>query len=147
KVRPILAEHCFECHGPKVKKPKASLRLDSRANLLEGGDQGPAIDPGKPAESLLLSAISYKDGLRMPPRSKLSDQQIADLTAWVKMGAPWPGTDKGSRIEKDFDFEGRRKHWSFQPRKEVSVPDVKDVAWARNAIDRFILAKLESKKL
>src|SRR5262245_13087335 len=86
KVRPVLVENCYSCHSTG-KKRRGGLLLDSRAGLLKGGDSGPAIVPGEPQKSLLVKAISYTEEPRMPPRSKLPDQAIADLTAWVKMGA------------------------------------------------------------
>jgi mono/diheme cytochrome c family protein len=89
KVRPLLAENCVKCHGPD--KQKSGLRLDSRAALLAGGDSGPAVEPGNPEESLLIAAIRHDDLLKMPPSKKLAPEQIAALTAWVQMGAPWPG--------------------------------------------------------
>src|SRR5262245_19597889 len=89
KVRPVLVEQCFGC--PAGKKKRGGLRLDSRAGLLRGGDSGPALVPGEPARSRIVQAIGYQGNLKMPPRSKLPDAQIADLTAWVRMGAPWPG--------------------------------------------------------
>src|SRR5262249_8650487 len=93
KVRPLLAENCFQCHGEK--KQRGSLRLDSLATILEGGDQGPAIVPGHPEKSLLVKAISHTDpDFKMPPTKKLSREQIADLTNWIKMGAPWPAGGK-----------------------------------------------------
>src|SRR5438445_468763 len=89
KIRPLLADNCFKCHGNGKKK--GNLQLDSRAGLLRGGDSGPAIVAGQPEQSLLIKAIRYQDdNLRMPPRSKLADQHIADFAAWIKMGAPWP---------------------------------------------------------
>src|SRR5579872_5752550 len=92
KVRPVLAEQCFKCHGEK--KQRGGLRLDSRAGLLTGGDQGPAIVPGQPERSLLVKAIRYTDEhLQMPPKKKLAREQVAALTTWVKMGAPWPGAE------------------------------------------------------
>src|SRR6516162_9937526 len=99
KVRPVLAENCFRCHGPK--KQKGDLRLDSRAGMLEGGDQGPVLVPGRPEKSLFIKAIRYNDvDLKMPPSQKLSKVQIDDLALWVKMGAPWPGSDKTGPIGK-----------------------------------------------
>src|SRR5262245_17112618 len=82
KVRPALAEHCYSCHSQKAKKVKGGLLLDSREGILKGGDSGqPAIVPGEPAKSLLIEAISYKNvDLTMPPRGKLSENVIADLT-------------------------------------------------------------------
>src|SRR5262245_50672575 len=90
-VRPLLAAKCFECHGPQ--KQKGGLRLDSRAAIRAGGDSGPAIVPGKPEESRLITAIHYDDSPRMPPKGKLTSDAIAALTTWVKQGAPWPATE------------------------------------------------------
>ena len=75
KIRPVLAEHCYECHSATSKKLKGGLRVDSRAGLLQGGDTGPAIEPGKPEASLLIAAISHRDqDLAMPPKKpKLPD--------------------------------------------------------------------------
>jgi len=147
KVRPVLVERCYECHST-VKKHRADLFLDSRAGMLKGGDNGPALVPGDPDKSLLIKAIRYAERPKMPPRSKLSDQEIADLTAWVKMGAPWPGGDRPVASAEKFDFEKRRKHWSFRPvQAQMTPPAVKDNRWARNPLDNFILAKLEARGL
>src|SRR5712671_6107660 len=89
RIRPLLVENCYQCHSAG-KKIRGGLRLDSKTTLMKGGDTGPVVIPGQPAQSLLIKAINYKDDLKMPQRSKLPDQQIADLTAWVKMGAPMP---------------------------------------------------------
>src|SRR5258708_3445919 len=92
KVRPLLAERCFECHSPD-KKVKGGLRLDSREGWVKGGDTGPAIVPGEPDKSLLISAVRYKDrDLQMPEKRKLPDDEIVILEQWVKMGAPDPRT-------------------------------------------------------
>src|SRR3712207_542259 len=86
KVRPVLAEHCYKCHSAKADKLKAGLLVDSLDGLLKGGDSGPAIVPGKPEQSRLIEAIGYANvDLQMPPKAKLSDEQIADLTRWVRM--------------------------------------------------------------
>src|ERR1700722_8240747 len=69
KVRPVLVEHCLECHG--AEKSKGSLRLDARASMLKGGDAGPAVVPGKPEESTLVEAIRYDGDVQMPPKGKL----------------------------------------------------------------------------
>src|SRR4051812_13415594 len=90
KVRPVLVEHCSKCHSAEAKKLKGGLRLDSRAALLQGGDSGPGLVPGDPDRSRLIEAVGYKNvDLQMPPRGKLSDAAIADLTRWVQDGAPW----------------------------------------------------------
>ncbi len=143
KVRPVLVESCHACHSAGKKK-RGGLLLDSRATLLKGGDTGPAVVPGDPEKSLLIQAIRYKDELRMPQRTKLPDAQIADLVAWVKMGAPWPDGGEVVKAGPDtFDFEKRRRHWSFQPLKKAPVPAVKNPAWPRGPLDRFVLARLE----
>src|SRR5207247_9732822 len=141
KVRPVLAAHCFPCHSTG-KKQRGHLTLDSRAGLLKGGDTGPAVLPGHPERSLLVKAIGYKDEPRMPPRSKLADEHIADLTAWVRMGAPWPdGDGAGAAAGKPpaFDLHKRRQHWAFQPIRRAAVPAVKRAGWARSPLDRFVL--------
>jgi hypothetical protein len=145
RIRPILAERCFECHGP-VKKPKGGLRLDSRAALLHGGDTGPAIAPGEPERSLLVRAIRYAErDFRMPPKGRLSDEQIADLTEWIRRGAPWPdgAAAKGVAPSKDFDLAKRRDFWSLRPVTRPALPVVKQADWPRSPIDYFLLAKLE----
>src|SRR5262245_52534937 len=86
KVRPVLVQHCYECHSSRLKRPKGGLTLESRASMLEGGDNGPAIVPGDPDRSRLIEAIRFtKVDLKMPKSGKLPDAIIADLTAWVKM--------------------------------------------------------------
>jgi hypothetical protein len=149
KIRPLLAENCFRCHSAG-KKQKGGLRLDSRQTMLEGGDNGPAIVPGQPAQSLLIKAVGYKDpDLRMPPTSKLADEQIATLIAWVKMGAPWPeaGPRQPRGGPKTFDLQERRKHWAFQPLQKAAPPPVKRKDWLRSPVDAFILARLEANGL
>src|SRR5579871_6572491 len=92
KVRPLLADRCFECHSPD-KKVKGGLRLDTRDGWAKGGDNGPAVVPGDVEKSLLISAVRYKDkDLQMPEKRKLPDEEIAILEQWVKMGAPDPRT-------------------------------------------------------
>jgi hypothetical protein len=149
KIRPILADNCWKCHGEQ--KHKGDLRLDARSTALTGGDSGPAIVPGHPEKSLLVKAISYTDTeLKMPPTGKLTREQIADLTQWIQMGAPWPGTDKGGPAIRRGEFtisDKDREHWSFQPVKRPPLPTVKNARWSANPIDAFILAKLEEKGL
>src|SRR5262249_32832543 len=136
KVRPVLAENCWKCHGDA--KQKAGLRLDSRAAMLKGGEEKrPVIVPGQPEQSLLVKAINHAGELKMPAK-KLSAPIIADLTLWVKAGAPWPADEAKPK-------EG--PHWAFQPIKRPAVPAVKQRAWVANPIDPFILAKLEAKGL
>jgi len=151
KIRPLLVEHCFKCHGdPKEKQPKGGLRADSRAGLVKGGDNGPAIVPGDADKSRLIMAIRYQNpDLQMPPKGRLSDAAIADLAAWVKSGANWPqgGMDSANAVSQ-FDLTKRkREHWAWQPVRPSMPPEVKDPSWPRGPVDRFILAKLEEKGL
>jgi mono/diheme cytochrome c family protein len=146
-VRPVLADHCFDCHGPR--KQKGGLRLDSRAALLSGGDSGPVVVPGKPDKSLLITAVHYADNPRMPPRNKLKPEQIAALTDWVKQGAPWPAAPVEIRTPapagRAFQISPKdRDFWSFRPVSDPPLPRVKDGAWPRTSIDHFILARLEA---
>ncbi|HTU20826.1 MAG TPA: PSD1 and planctomycete cytochrome C domain-containing protein [Gemmataceae bacterium] len=146
RIRPLLVDNCFKCHADK--KQRGSLRVDSRAALLTGGDQGPAFVPGKPEESLLIKAVRHDDELKMPPTKKLAKEQIADLTRWIRMGAPWPGPDSPAPVlgKREFHIRERdRAHWAFQPIKRPLLPTVKNRRWVRNPIDAFILARLESR--
>ena len=146
KVRPLLEQRCLECHSPE-KKVKGGLRLDSREGWAKGGDAGPAIVPGDLEKSLLIEAVRYKNkDLQMPEKRKLPDAEIAILEQWVKMGAPDPRT--GGTVAKKqtgLTIEEGKKFWSYIPPKKVAPPAVKDTAWPRGDIDRFILAEMEKK--
>jgi mono/diheme cytochrome c family protein len=145
KVRPVLAEHCYKCHGGTGEKIKGGLEMTGRAALLKGGDTGPAIVPGDPAKSLLVHVVRYDGDLKMPPRGKLTDQQIADLTAWVKAGATWPDSPETDATAKKpggplFTPE-EKAFWAFQPVRPPPVPA------GRDAIDHFVLTKLRDNGL
>ena len=92
KIRPLLVEHCYECHSADAKAIKGSLLLDSRDGWKRGGDTGPALVPGKPNDSLMIKALKHEDGLEMPPKRKLPDEVIAEFVKWVEQGAPDPRT-------------------------------------------------------
>ncbi|MDB5386673.1 MAG: hypothetical protein JWM11_2319, partial [Planctomycetaceae bacterium] len=149
KVRPLLVTKCIECHGPQ--KQKAGLRLDSREAITKGGDTGAAISPDALQASLLLEVISYKGDLKMPPKSKLTDAEIADLTRWVKLGAPWtkeqsanPPMPSGAGFKITPE---QRAFWAFQPIADPPPPAVQNTAWIQSPLDRFVLAELESQGL
>ena len=147
EVRPILASRCLECHGDQGT-PKGGLRLDSRAGLLKGGDTGPGVILDKPAESLFVSSINYGDIYQMPPKSKLPSSEIAVLTKWVEMGLPWPKEAIKAGTVKPFDLATRvAEHWCWQPLKSVEPPAVAKAQWPISDVDRFILARLESRSL
>ncbi len=144
KVRPILVERCYECHS-EGKKVKGGLRLDLREGWAKGGDTGPAIVPGKPEESLLLTAIHWKDrDLEMPPKKKLPAAEIAVIEDWVKLGAPDPRDAAVAKKQHGLSLEEGRKFWSYSPLTPPAVPAVKDAGWPRTDVDRFILTKLET---
>ncbi len=152
KVRPLLALHCYECHGPASGEGKAKLRVDSLDGLLEGGRSGPALVRGAPERSLLILAVRHEGDVAMPPKKKLSLLEIETLVAWIKMGAPWPaageGTVRSSQVagqsQSRWD-ENARNYWAFRPRANVQPPAVIDSRWPLSPIDRFLVAKLEEK--
>jgi hypothetical protein len=148
KVRPILVERCQECHSTE-KKAKGGLALNSREGWSKGGDAGPAIVPGKPDESLLIKAIRYTDpDLQMPEKRKLPDAEIAVLEEWVRKGAPDPRTGATvTKKQEGMSVSDGRKFWSYVAPKKSGLPTVRDQSWPRNAIDRFILAKIEAANL
>ena len=149
RIRPVLHEHCTDCHG--AEKQKGELRLDSRAAMLEGGESGPAIIAGKPDESLLLKAVRHTEkDLKMPPAKagpKLPDAAIADLAAWVQAGAAWPKEEAADAPGKKETFNlqayKERLPWIWQTPQRQPVPDVPGSA----EVDKFINAKLAAKGL
>ena len=148
RIRPILVQHCFECHGPE--KTKGGLRLDSRTGWTTGGDSGPSIVPGNPDESLLIQAIRYGGDFEMPPTGKLPNELIKDLERWVQIGAPdpraGPATPEDSK-PKVLDLQAGRQHWAYRPLSAVSIPAVRAGTWPRNDVDVFVLAALEAASL
>jgi hypothetical protein len=149
RIRPLLAQNCYQCHSHQAEKLKAGLYLDTREGALTGGESGPAIIPGDPEKSLLIKAVRYTDlDLQMPPKGKkLSDGQIADLVAWVKMGAPDPRTGVAATAGPAGWADASKTHWAWQPLRKPAVPEAQDATWAKTAVDNFILAKLEAKEM
>ena len=149
KIRPLLADNCYNCHSANTNS-HGGLRVDDRNGLIVGGGRGPAVVPGQPEKSLLLQAVrhTHKD-VKMPPKKHLSDEQIGDLTRWIKEGAAWPRAKLPASLAKiNPEYARLRKeHWAWQPLQKTSVPVVRDAAWPRSDADRFILAKLEEKNL
>ena len=140
-VQPILRKTCYSCHGAEAQE--AGLRLDIRSRALAGGDGGKAILPGQGAESrlVILAAGLDEDAGIMPPEGEgtpLTPVQIGILRAWVDQGAKWP---------EGVDDVQHSSHWSFQPIRRAQLPSVQDAAWVTNAIDAFILARLERAKI
>ena len=150
RIRPVLDQHCYDCHSARVDDPEGGLRLDSRERILRGGDRGPAVVPGRPEASLLLRAIRHEGeaDLAMPPEvQKLPAAVIADFERWIGLGAPFPSGHTELRTDgvggaQNVD-DARRRHWAFHPIEDPPLPAVENRAWPRNEIDRFILAQLE----
>ena len=151
RIRPILVARCYSCHSAQAEKVKGGLVVDSREGLLRGGDSGPAVVPGKPAESLMIKAIKYSiDDLEMPPKQKdrLTPEQVGDFEAWVLKGAPDPRVlDSGGPAKPSIDFTEARKFWSLRPVADPAVPAVRNESWPAGPIDRFLLARMEEKGL
>ncbi len=164
KVRPLLAEHCWSCHGSDEQK--GDLRLDSLTAIHAGGESGSTLDADDPAASLLLEAVRY-ESYEMPPAGKLPGDQIAILERWVEMGAPWPGqiVDRESMPPKSPSgnkiSDEDRKWWAFQPLTKPAVPDISAIQtgdgplsasaatthWKDNPVDAFILDAMSSQSL
>ncbi|MGD9724106.1 MAG: PSD1 and planctomycete cytochrome C domain-containing protein [Pirellulales bacterium] len=139
EVQPILAAHCYECHGPE--KQESGLRLDGGAALLAGGNSGAAVAAGKSAESLLIKALRGNDESvsKMPPEGPaLSAEEIAAVARWIDAGARVPAEPAANARRKTSD------HWSFQPLASAAPPAVSNAIWGRNPIDAFVLARLEA---
>lgn len=151
RIRPVLVQHCYDCHSSDAKELQAGLYVDSREAMIKGGESGAAIVVGKPAESLLISAVKY-DGTEMPPDRKLEQRQIDALTKWVEMGAPWPEVTSSPGVpaadsRKDwtkFDWsKAQQSHWAWRPVRRPEVPPVntKQPATVINSIDNFVVAR------
>lgn len=147
-VEPMFKKHCFECHSHASGKAKGGLVLDSRNGLLKGGELGAALVPGKPDESLMLKALSYTDSdLEMPPKEKLDSTLIAHVREWIALGAPDPrdGPEIGGKTVASGKGPRAEDLWSLKPLKRTPVPAVKQTAWPKGDVDRFLLAAMEAK--
>ena len=145
KVRPILAEHCYTCHSGSAQ-PLGGLRLDSEESFRMGGSRGQPVSPGQPENSLLISAISHRDEvLRMPPTGRLHDRDIATLSTWVRLGAPWGYAVES--VDEDEDGSSAVSLWAFRAPQNPPIADVKHRRWVRSPVDALVLAELEEKGL
>jgi hypothetical protein len=153
KIRPVLVEQCYKCHSAQAEKLKGDLRLDTKADLLKGGKDGPVLVPFEPDKSRLIEAIRWTNpDLQMPPKHRLSAEQVADFVQWVKFGAPDPRGAATPAIPATasvpaIDYAAARSTRAWGLPKDHPIPDVTDVAWCKSPIDRFILAKLGQKGL
>ena len=145
RIRPQLAENCYECHGPE--RQESGLRLDTYAGIIEGGDTGEAVVPGEPDESLLLVALSYEnEELEMPPDGKLSDRVVMDMRQWIEMGAPHP--DQGRPVKEASPQEPQEEQqWSFIPPRTGRLPEVRQAGWPQSPLDHHVLSRLEKREI
>jgi hypothetical protein len=146
RIRPVLVEHCYECHSAEADILQGGLLLDSGQGVLAGGDSGAALVPGNPAESLLLKALRY-ESFEMPPDGKLPDDVIADIERWIEMGAPDPRTGGVTPLRPGIDIEEGRKFWCYQPIEPHAPPPVANAAWPYCVVDQFLLASLDERNL
>lgn len=149
KVRPVLIRHCYECHSEdarKARKLRGGLLLDSRRGIREGGDSGPALVPGKSADSLIVKAMRGHTS-QMPPKGKLGDDLIADIARWVDLGAPDPRDGAVLTAKRNIDLDAGKRFWSLRPLHVTTPPNVKNNSWIRTPIDRFILSQIEARGL
>jgi cytochrome c553 len=147
-VRSVLIDNCLKCHGGE--KTKSELDLSTRDGLLRGGSGGPAVELWNGKASRMYKFLTHLEEPHMPAMApKLGDEQIAHIAAWIDLGAPYdrPLTQvAGPAAKKPMIVTDRdRQFWSFQPLRRPTLPLVKNEAWCRTPIDRFILAKLEQK--
>ncbi len=149
KIRPLLVKRCYSCHSSDAKTVHGGLKVDSAQALFAGGDSGISIVPGKPKESLLIASISYDSDAdyQMPPKGKLPDNEISELTEWVRRGAPFPHDESVAEMSKSIDMNSAKKFWSFQPVKEQALPKTVQSTWPRQRIDHFVLAAMEQQGL
>ena len=145
-VRPILIEHCYECHAGNASK--GGLRLDTREGTRRGGDSGPTLVPGEANASRLIEAVRYNnETLQMPPKGKLSAADIAALEKWVEQGAPDPRVEGSPTAvaPTGMSIEEGREFWSFKPLAIAEIPSTDDASWVSTPVDAFILSKLHSR--
>ena len=144
KIRPVLIEHCYECHAADSKNVRGGLQVDTREAIRLGGDSGPAVIPGKPDESLILGALRHED-VEMPPSERLPDDVIEDFERWIRDGAVDPRDGAAAVHRSQMDIEAGRQHWAFQPippASAISIPDTNPSDWPLNEIDHFLLEPL-----
>ena len=146
KIRPVLATHCWSCHATKAKVSFASLQLDTKAGLAKGSDGGAVIVAGQPEASRLFQALQYNGSTKMPPTGMLSAAVIEDFRTWISAGATWPD-EAPLAVVAGGAKKANLDHWAWKPVSKPAVPTVKDRQWARDEIDRFVLARLEAKGL
>lgn len=143
KIRPVLVEHCYECHSARAETLQGGLRLDTREAIRAGGQSGPAVVPGDTGQSLILDALRY-ESLEMPPQGKLPSRIARDFEVWIKNGAFDPRDGAAAPPTSRKVSQPKRNFWAYAPVATPVPPRVSDRAWPRTAIDRFVLFGLEA---
>lgn len=138
RVRPLLVKHCYECHATTSKTPQGGLLLDQRSEILQGGDSGAAVVPGKPDESLLITAVRYGEMLQMPPAGRLTDREIADLVEWVQRGLPFPELPGSPTARPKRTAIDGRDHWAFRPLRNDSPHAPLPHDWVQRRTDGYV---------
>jgi hypothetical protein len=144
RIRPVLVEHCYECHSATANEVEGGLMLDNREAIEKGGDNGKVLAAGEPATSRLLVAMKYQDeSLQMPPAEKLSDAVLADFEQWILDGAVDPRDGPPPPAPDSIEAQAK-KHWAFVPPAKAARPNVAHSDWPRTDIDYLLLARLEA---
>lgn len=148
KIRPVLARECYGCHSTRAQV-RGGLWVDTKDGIRNGGDSGAGVVPGELEESSVWRAINHDD-YKMPPGKMLSRNEMADFKQWIEMGAPDPRVNKVSKVNSTItkaDIAEGKQFWSFKKPVRQQLPEVKDVAWPLNDVDRFVLYELEQRGL
>ncbi|MCA9050925.1 MAG: hypothetical protein KDA89_19445, partial [Planctomycetaceae bacterium] len=135
RVRPLLVEHCYQCHSEQAKTVHGGLRLDSADSLTRGGDSGPVVTPSEPMQSLLTETLRYDGDIRMPPKGRLPDAAVEVFTKWILDGAYFPKSAGGSSTSQKVDPEAGRNFWSFLPLEQHDPPSVSHTQWPVQRMD------------
>ena len=150
RIRPLLVERCYECHSGDPDEVENKFQIDSRAGILRGGIHGPAAIAGMPEKSLMIFSINHAVQIDMPPKFKLPQREIDDLTAWVQMGLPWTDSEVTATVPSPGEnnsgviTEEDRQFWAFLPPEQPTLPRVRQQDWISTAVDTFVLARLET---
>lgn len=143
KIRPVLVQHCYECHSAESEEVGGKFLLDTRDSLRKGGESGTAVIIGDPDSSLLIQALQY-DGVEMPPKLRLPESVVADFKTWIESGATDPRVHTKT---KPASAVAAKTLWSLKPPEKPIVPEVSDQSWPKDPIDHFVLARIETSNL
>jgi hypothetical protein len=148
KIRPVLVKHCYECHSAGATDIGGKLLLDSRDAMRKGGESGPALVGGQPEKSLIVRALRYH-GLEMPPEAPLPEAVVNDFAEWIRRGAADPREPKqvavaSVALKPAAPAAGAPELWSLRPVRAPETPVVRNQTWARDSLDRFVIARIEA---